>query len=71
MDNIPLFGITQGVDDVIKAKIILVVASGKEKAENVKNLIKGKADKEIPISALKNHLGLVYVVADEDACSLI
>ena len=49
----------------------MVVASGKDKAQRVKNLIKGSADKDIPITALKNHLGDIYVVADEDACSLI
>ena len=71
MNDIPLLGITQGISDILKSKIILVVASGKEKAEGIKNLIKGKVNKDIPISALKNHLGVVYVVADEDACSLI
>ena len=71
MNDIPLFGITQGINDILKTKIIIVVASGKEKAQMVKNLIKGKSDKEIPISALKNHMGIVYVVADEEACSMI
>ena len=71
MNDIPLFGITQGINDILKTKIIIVVASGKEKAQMVKNLIKGKADKDIPISALKNHMGIVYIVADEEACSMI
>lgn len=71
MNNIPLFGITQGINDILKTKMIIVVASGKEKAQMVKNLIKGKVDKDIPISALKNHLGIVYVIADEEACSMI
>ena len=62
MNNIPLFGITQGINDILKSKIVLVVASGKEKAEGIKNLIKGKPDKEIPISALKNHVGMVYEI---------
>jgi glucosamine-6-phosphate deaminase len=70
-NNIPLTGITQGIDNILRAKTVLVVASGKEKAEGLKNLIKGKSDKDIPLSALKNHQGVVYVVADEDACSLI
>ncbi len=70
-NNIPMSGITQGIDNILKAKSVLVIASGKEKAEGLKNLIKGKSDKEIPISALKNHQGVIYVVADEEACSLI
>ena len=71
MGDIPSYGISQGIDNILKSKKILVVASGKDKAEGVKNLIKGNADKDIPITALKNHLGDIYVVADEDACSLI
>ena len=67
-NNIPTYGITQGINNILNSKSILVVASGKEKAEGIKKLIKGGADIEVPISALKNHLGLIYVVADEDAC---
>ena len=69
--DIPSYGISQGIDNILKSKKILVVASGKDKAQGVKNLIKGNADKDIPITALKNHLGDIYVVADEDACTLI
>ena len=68
-NNIPTYGITQGINNILNSKSILVVASGKDKAEGIKKLIKGGADIEVPISALKNHLGLVYIVADEDACS--
>ena len=68
-NNIPTYGITQGINNILNSKSILVVASGKEKAEGIKKLIKGGVEIEVPISALKNHLGLIYVVADEDACS--
>ena len=33
MNNIPMFGITQGINDILKTKVVLVVASGKDKAE--------------------------------------
>ena len=71
LNNIPMFGITQGINDILNSKSVLIVASGKDKAKGIKNLIKGKVSKDIPISALKNHLGIIYVVADEDACSMI
>ncbi len=67
----PKEGITQGIDDIIKSKIILVVAEGKQNAEGLKNIMKGKVDIEKPSSTLKNHVGIVYIVADEDACSLL
>jgi glucosamine-6-phosphate deaminase len=66
-NNIPTYGITQGINNILNSKSILVVASGKEKAEGIKKLIKGGADIEVPISALNNHLRLIYVIADEDA----
>ena len=71
LNNIPMFGITQGINDILNSKSVLIVASGKDKAKGMKNLIRGKVSKDIPISALKNHLGIIYVVADEDACSMI
>ena len=71
INDVPKEGITQGIDDIIKAKIILVVAEGKENAEGLKYIMKGKVDIEKPISTLKNHVGIVYIVADEEACSLL
>ena len=71
MNEVPKEGITQGIDDIIKSKIILVVAQGKENAEGLKNIMKGKVDIEKPVSTLKNHVGTVYIVADEEACSLV
>jgi glucosamine-6-phosphate deaminase len=66
-NNIPTYGITQGINNILNSKSILVVASGKEKAEGIKKLIKGGTDIEVSISALNNHLGLINVVVDEDA----
>ena len=69
--DVPSEGITQGINDIIKSKNILVVSSGKENSEGLKNLMKGKLDIDRPISTLKNHNGIIYVVADEEACSLL
>lgn len=69
--DVPSEGITQGIDDIIKSKNILVVAKGKENAEGLRNLMKGSVDINKPISSLKNHIGIVYIVADVDACSLL
>lgn len=69
--DVPSEGITQGIDDIIKSKNILVVAKGKENAEGLRNLMKGSVDINKPISSLKNHVGIVYIVADVDACSLL
>ena len=71
INDTPNEGITQGIDDIIKSKIILVVAEGKNNAEALRNILKGKIDIEKPTSTLKNHVGIIYIVADEEACSLL
>ena len=71
INDTPNEGITQGIDDIIKSKIILIVAEGKNNAEALRNILKGKIDIEKPTSTLKNHVGIIYIVADEEACSLL
>ena len=63
----PTKGITLGIKDILKAKKVLLIAYGKEKAESVKLTFKGKVDtKRASASALKLHKNL-YVVMDKGA----
>ena len=71
IDKVPNYGITLGIENIMEAKKVLIIASGKEKAVGIKSLFRGSPTKDIPISALRNHKGIVYVVADDDACSLM
>ena len=60
-------GITLGIKDILKAKKVLLIAYGKEKAKSVKLAFKGKVDtKKASASALKLHKNL-YVVMDKGA----
>lgn len=63
-------GLTIGISTILSSKKIILLASGRKKAEAIKHLIKGKADKKYPISFLKNNKDLV-VIADKEAGSLI
>ena len=71
IEKVPKYGITLGIENIMEAKRVLIIASGKEKAVGIKSLFRGSPTQEIPISALRNHKGIVYVVADDDACSLL
>ena len=63
----PTKGITLGIKDILKAKKVLLIAYGKEKAKSVKLAFKGKVDtKRASASALKLHKNL-YVVMDKGA----
>ena len=54
----------------MNAKKILMIATGKNKAKAVYEMIKGKVDPMTPASILQNHPDCT-VILDEDAASLI
>lgn len=69
IDEVPTHAITMGIQNIMRAKKILVVANGKNKAQAVFQMIKGEVSENCPASVLQNHKDVVVVV-DEDAYSL-
>ncbi len=70
IDEVPRQAYTMGVGTIMKAKRILVVVSGEDKAKIVKEAFFGPITPRVPASALQLH-GNVTVVADEAALSLV
>ena len=66
INKVPTHAISQGVGTVMDAKKILLIASGKDKAEAVKAMIEGPVTTECPASVLQNHPDTVVIV-DKDA----
>ncbi len=62
--------LTQGISTIMSAKKIILLASGKKKAEAIKHLIKDKENKKWPVTYLKNHKNLIVIV-DKVAGKLI
>jgi glucosamine-6-phosphate deaminase len=62
--------LTIGAGTILKSKKIILLASGKEKAEAVKHLIKGKMSKNWPVSFLKKHKDLTVII-DKEAGTLV
>ncbi len=62
--------LTIGISAILSSKKIILLASGKKKAEAIKCLVKCKPDKCCPVSFLKKHKNLI-VIADKEAGSLI
>ena len=54
----------------MKAKKIMVIASGEGKAEVVKAMMSGKITTEIPATMLQMHRDVILIV-DEDAAKLL
>jgi glucosamine-6-phosphate deaminase len=71
INQVPTHAITMGIKNIMNAKSVLLVASGSNKANAIKNLMEGPITEDFPASALNNHPGKVIVVADEEACALL
>ena len=68
IDEVPKQAYTMGIKTIMMAKKILVVVSGEDKAETVKNAFFGPVTPQVPASILQMHPD-VTIVADEAALS--
>ncbi len=66
--DVPREAYTMGIGTIMKARKVLILASGKDKAWAVKNSFFGPVTPNVPASILQFHQDVV-VVADEDALS--
>lgn len=69
-EDVPKQAYTMGIKTIMSAKKILVVVSGKDKAEILKEVITGPITPKVQASILQLHND-VTIVADEDALSLL
>lgn len=69
-DDVPRKAYTMGIGTIMKARRILVVVNGREKAEIVKKAFFGPVTPKVPASILQLHPN-VTVVGDKEAMSLI
>lgn len=69
-DEVPKQAYTMGIGTIMKAKKILVVVSGEDKAEIVAKAFLGDVTPEVPASILQMHQD-VTVVADEAALRVL
>lgn len=66
----PTYAYTMGIKSIMQADHILLVVSGKNKAQALKNSICGPIKPEVPASILQLHKNLI-VVADEAALAML
>ena len=71
-DDVPMprYAMTMGIGSVMRSKKIILVATGKAKAEAVRAMICGEIDPHCPASILKAHPDCT-VLLDADAASLL
>lgn len=70
MDEVPTKAITMGIGSILKAKKIILVATGESKAEAIKNTVEGPVTTLVPASILQVH-GDVELYLDKDSAKLL
>lgn len=70
IDQVPTRAISVGTRDIFQAKTIVLMASGQEKAQAVKQAFFGAITPEVPASILQLHPNF-FLIADFQALSLV
>lgn len=70
INDVPRYAFTMGIKNIMNAKKIVVLASGKNKANAVKASVEGDVTEIVPASVLQLHPDCTFIV-DEDAASLL
>lgn len=68
--EVPRKAFTMGIKSIMQAKKILLLASGKNKAQAVLRLVKGEVSELLPASVLQLHPDCITIV-DKEAASLL
>lgn len=64
--QVPKFALSMGIKTIMQSKSIILLASGREKADAIEKTINGKICPEIPASILQLHNN-VNIIVDKDA----
>ena len=70
IDEVPKQAITMGLNSIMQAKKIILIAFGKNKQEAIYKMMALDPSEELPASILQNHPN-VTIYCDEDAASLL
>ena len=68
IEEVPTQAITMGIQNIMDAKKILIVAAGANKADAIYSMVKGEVNINCPASVLQNHKDVVVII-DEAAAS--
>lgn len=70
LENTPKMGITMGLDTVMRAEKIILMAWGENKADVIQRVVEGPVTDQVPASLLQEHPN-IEVVIDENAAQLL
>ncbi len=70
IEHTPKMAITMGIDTILRADRIILMAWGEEKARIVQQVLEGEVTRQVPASCLQTHPN-IEVVIDESAAQLL
>lgn len=70
IDEVPKRAVTMGIKTILRSKKIILIATGKNKADAIYKMVKGPVTPSLPASALQEHPDVV-VILDKEAASLL
>jgi glucosamine-6-phosphate deaminase len=69
-DDVPTYAITMGIKNILESKMLILMASGEDKAEAIHKAIKGEITPQVPASILQSHPNAVFII-DKSASILL
>lgn len=70
IEDVPTCAISMGIKTIMQSRKIILLASGKEKADAINGAINGKITSELPASVLQLHPDVIFIVDKEAASKL-
>ena len=70
INKVPKYAITMGIGTILESRLVLLVASGKHKAQAIKKTVEGPITAMVPASIVQMHRKAILIL-DEEAGSLL
>lgn len=70
IDNVPSEAITMGIQTILNAKKIILVAWGNSKSNIIKNAVEDEISESVPASLLQSHSNRLFVLDKESSSNL-
>jgi glucosamine-6-phosphate deaminase len=70
VDEVPKLALTMGIGSILRARKVILLASGSNKADAVASALEGPVSSMCPASALQLHRNVLYVVTEDAASKL-
>lgn len=67
IENVPFQAVTMGIETILKAKEIIIMAWGQRKSQIIQQVIENKITPDIPASFLRSHPNVEFILNQESA----